>query len=279
MRSKLFVPGSRPELFAKAMASAADAVSLDLEDAVAADRKEEARTAVAAFLAARPPGKRVVVRINPRGTPHYGPDLDAVLRPGLDVLNLPMVQDPADILDVAERIGRSGLPVTILANVETPRALRLAAAIASAHPLVAGLQLGLGDLFEPFGINRDEPMAVRPVLLQLRLAAAEAGVPAYDGAYANIADREGFRQECLFARRLGYAGKSCIHPSQVPLANESFLPDAATVAQARRVLDAAASAEAAGVGAFTVDGRMVDAPFIASARATLAAAEAAGMQP
>ena len=275
MRSKLFVPGSRPELFDKAMASKADGLSLDLQDAVAADRKEMARAEVARFLASRTKGKRIIVRINPLDSLHYAADMDAVLVPGLDVVNLPMVERAEEVREVANRIERSGLSITILANIETPRALRCAAAIAGAHPLVSGLQAGYGDLFEPFGIDRAEPMAVRHVLLQVRLAAAEAGVGAWDGAYANVADLEGFREECRFARRLGYAGKSCIHPSQVPVANECFLPDEAAVAQARRVLEAAASAAASGVGAFMVDGHMVDGPFIESARALVEAAQQA----
>jgi citrate lyase subunit beta / citryl-CoA lyase len=262
-------------LFAKAMASAADGISLDLQDAVAADRKAEARAEVARFLASRPGGKRIIVRVNPLGSPHFAADMDAVLVPGLDMVNLPMVERGDDVREAAERIERTGLPITILANIETPRALRCAAEIAGAHRLVGGLQAGFGDLFEPFGIDRTETVAVRHVLMQVRLAAAEANVTAYDGAYANVADADGFREECRFAQRLGYAGKSCIHPSQVPFANECFRPDAASVAQARRVLDAAATAAANGVGAFMVDGRMVDGPFIESARALVAAAEQA----
>ncbi len=281
MRSKLFVPGSRPELFPKAMASAADAISFDLEDAVAADRKAEARDAVAAFLAARGPGdgKRVIVRVNAPGTPHFAADMAAVLRPGLDMVNVPMVQSPDDVRVAAEVIGRSGLPVTILANIETPRGLRLAAEIAMADRRVAGLQVGFGDLFEPFGIDRAEPAALHFVLMQLRLAAAEAGIPAYDGAFAGVGEPERFRAECVFARRLGFAGKSCIHPSQVAIANESFLPDKAAVAQARRVVEAADAAAAAGVGAFLVDGQMVDGPFIVSARELVAAADRVGKPP
>ena len=280
MRSKLFVPGSRPELFGKAMASAADAVSFDLEDAVAADRKAEARAHVAKFLAARGSGdgKRVIVRVNAPGTAHFEADIAAVLRPGLDMVNLPMVQSADDIAAVARPIERSGLPITILANIETPRGLRLAADIAMAHRLVTGLQVGFGDLFEPFGIHRREPAALQHVLVQMRMAAAEAGIAAYDGALADVSDPERFRAECLFARRLGYLGKSCIHPSQIAVANESFLPDAAAVAWARKVVAASETAGAAGVGAFLVEGRMVDGPFITSARELVATAERLGIR-
>ncbi len=280
MRSKLFVPGSRPELFAKALASAADAVSFDLEDAVAPQRKDEARTAVAEMLAELPVGRRpaVVVRINPLNGPLAEADIEAVALAGLDVLNLPKAEDPEDIRIVAAHLARlergrdRKRPIGILANIETPRGLRLAAEIAAADRRVVGLQLGLGDLFEPCGIDRRDAGAVRTVQLAVRLAAAEAGLPAYDGAFADVANQEGFRAEAEAARRLGYAGKSCIHPSQIALANAAFSPSTADIAKARRIVEAGKRHFAEGRGAFLLDGVMVDEPFIARARATLAQA-------
>jgi citrate lyase subunit beta/citryl-CoA lyase len=114
-------------------------------------------------------------------------------------------------------------------------------------------------------------------MLQLRLAAGEAGVFAYDAAYARFRDVEGFRAEAGLARRLGYLGKSCIHPSQVAHANEVFRPTDAEIAHARRVAAAADDAEARGVGAYAVDGQMVDAPFVGRARAVLATARRLGL--
>jgi citrate lyase subunit beta/citryl-CoA lyase len=114
-------------------------------------------------------------------------------------------------------------------------------------------------------------------MLQLRLAAGEAGVFAYDAAYARFADVEGFRAEAGLARRLGYLGKSCIHPSQVAHANEVFRPTDDEIAHARRVVAAADEAEARGVGAYTVDGHMVDAPFVNRARTVLATARRLGL--
>jgi citrate lyase subunit beta/citryl-CoA lyase len=114
-------------------------------------------------------------------------------------------------------------------------------------------------------------------MLQLRLAAGEAGVFAYDAAFARFADVEGFRAEAALARRLGYLGKSCIHPSQVAHANELFRPGDDEIAHARRVVAAADEAEGRGVGAYTVDGHMVDAPFVQRARTVLATAKRMGL--
>jgi citrate lyase subunit beta/citryl-CoA lyase len=280
MRSKLFVPGSRPELFAKAAASAADALSFDLEDAVAPGRKAEARQEVAGFLARRLPGKRVVVRVNPLETTLFAEDIAALMVPGVDIINLPKVEDAADIHAAAAAFarleGRGRAPIGILANIETPRGLRKAADIALADPRVMGLQIGYADLFEPAGIDRLEDAALAHVRVAVRLAAAEAGIAAYDGAYAGVARPEVYQAEAEAARRLGFAGKSCIHPSQIALANAVFQPAEQELAWARRVLAAAGKAAEQGVGAFMVDGAMVDEPFILRARALLAVEEALG---
>lgn len=278
MRSKLFVPGSRPELFAKALAGPADALSFDLEDAVAPQRKGEAREHLAGLLAsaqAQATAKTLIVRVNALDSGHFHADLRAVVRKGLRMVNLPKAESEADVLAAAGAIEQArqnnGVehPVGLLLNIESPRALRRAVSLAMAHPSVVGLQLGLGDLFEPAGIDRREPAAVRQAMFTMRLAASEAGVFAYDSAFANIEDEEGFRAEAELARRLGFAGKSCIHPRQVALANAAFLPTEAEVAHARRVVEAAGEADAKGVAAFVVDGRMIDGPFLRRAEAVL----------
>ncbi|HEX7803722.1 MAG TPA: CoA ester lyase [Pseudoxanthomonas sp.] len=288
MRSKLFVPGVRPELFAKALAGDADALSFDLEDSVPEARKGEARASVSALLQSAPllaTAKIVVVRVNALDTQHLAADLAAVARAGVDLLNLPKVESAQEVLaavallEKAEAANGVAKPIGLLANIETPRGLRLAAEIASAHPRVAGLQLGLADLFQPFGIDRRDPANVHATLYAMRMAAAEAGVFAWDAAFADIADADGFRAEAAMARRLGYVGKSCIHPSQVALANEAFQPDAEEIVAARRIVAAAREAGVAGRGAFLVDGRMVDLPFLKRAEAILASADANASTP
>jgi citrate lyase subunit beta/citryl-CoA lyase len=285
MRSKLFVPGSRPELFAKAIAGPADGISIDLEDAVVEGRKAEARAHVGDWLRSAPRhDKLVIVRVNAMDTPHFEADLAAVVQPALHVVNLPKPDTADDVRAASAAIAKAeranGLEdgaVRLLVNIETPRALREAAALAAADPRVMGLQVGLGDLFENHAIFRREMAAVQHVLINVRFAAAEAGIEAFDGAYANTRDTEGFIEEARFARRLGFAGKSCIHPSQVPLANEAFRPSDEEIAHSLRVVEAAGKAEADGMGAWLVDGRMIDKPFLLRAQGIVAQAKRLGL--
>ena len=284
MRSKLFVPGSRPALFAKALAGPADALSFDLEDSVAPERKTEARAALAAWLssgALAGSTKTIIVRVNGMDTPYFADDLATLTLPGVHLINLPKPAGPAAVqavaaaLEQAERANQVATPVRLLLNIESANALRMAYQLASAHPRVAGLQLGLGDLFEPLGIDRREPVAIANAMFSVRMAAGEAGVFAYDTAFANIQDIDGFRAEAQLAKRLGFLGKSCIHPSQIALANQVFRPSDEEITHSLRVLDAAKAAS--GVGAYVVDGRMIDPPFFARAQQVVATARHMGL--
>lgn len=274
MRSKLFVPASRPELFAKALASQADAVSVDLEDSVIESRKSEARASIAKLLQTPQvlsSDKKIIVRCNALDSTHFESDLQAVTQTSLNILNLPKVESASDIhaavdiLEQAEIHNDVTQAVGILANIETPKGLRLATEIAAAHPRVVGLQLGLNDLFNSLGINRQVSGNVHAVMFAVRMAAGEAGVFAYDGAFANIQDESGYRREAGMARHMGYLGKSCIHPNQVKLANEVFTPSDDEIALALRILEASREAESNGAGAFKLDGTMIDLPAIKQA--------------
>jgi len=286
MRSKLFVPGSRPELFAKALNSAADCICFDLEDAVVACRKSEAREAVRACLSDGPApasGKTLMVRVNAMGTDYFADDIAAIAVASVHVVNLPKPRDADDVRAAAEALARAeranGVtrPIGLLLNIESPKALRTAAALACAHPRVVGLQLGLGDLFEPLGVSRQDAAAIRQAMFAVRLAAGEAGVYAYDTAFADMTDAAGFRTEAQASRSLGFLGKSCIHPSQVAIANEVYRPADAEIAHACQVVQAAALADAQGRGAYVVDGKMIDAPFVQRARAIVATARRLGL--
>ncbi|MCP2515823.1 CoA ester lyase [Achromobacter mucicolens] len=277
MRSKLFVPASRPELFDKALASEADALSFDLEDAVAPSRKPAARQALAdwlaspAFRAAQSEHpKKIIVRVNAADTSYFPEDVDALGGLPIDMVNLPKVESADALREAAGRAAQAGFEGELLVTVETPQALARAAELASAHPRVAGLQLGLADLFEPLGIDRYQPETLRAVMLALRLGAGCAGKYAMDAAYARVRDGEGFRAEAQLARSLGFLGKSCVHPSQVAIANEVFGFSAEEIGAAERIV--AASEAQAGVGAFLLDGKMIDAPFVRRARDVLLAA-------
>ncbi|MDR5880145.1 CoA ester lyase [Caballeronia sp. LZ032] len=286
MRSKLFVPASRPELFAKALAGAADALSFDLEDSVTPERKPQARADLRVLLEssdALASDKTLIVRVNALSTPHFAADIGAVARNGVSLVNLPKPEHPDDVLaaaaalEAAERANGVSVPIGLLLNVESPRALRQAAELAAAHPRVAGLQLGLGDLFEPLGIARRENAAIEQAMFALRIAAGEANVFAYDSAFANIKDADGFCAEAQLARAFGFIGKSCIHPSQIAIANDVFRPSDEDIAHAVRVVVAAREADAKGVGAYVVDGRMIDPPFVERARVLVSDAARLGL--
>ncbi|MGH7914136.1 MAG: HpcH/HpaI aldolase/citrate lyase family protein [Candidatus Binataceae bacterium] len=277
VRSRLYVPGSRPELFEKALRSPADAITFDLEDSVLDTCKATARLAIAAALdRARPgSGKTLVVRCNAVGSESFEADIETVVRAGLDLLCLPKTETPGEIryvarrLDLLERTHGMSSSVRLLPTIETARGMRHASRIARADHRIVGLQLGLGDLLGSLGIDRSEQHAAYVCRLAVRFAAAEAAVAAYDAAFPGISDLDGFRIEARAARRLGYAGKSCIHPAQVQLANEVFRPTAGEIAHARRVVSIADAKAREGLGAFVVDGVMVDKPAVEHARAML----------
>lgn len=279
MRSKLFVPGARPELFAKALAGDADALSFDLEDSVPEAGKEAARQAIAGFLtdpALAASSKCVIVRTNAPDSPHFAADLAAMAQPRVDLLNIPKLETAAQVqaiaaaLEAAEAANGISRPIGLLLNVETPAGLRRAAELAAAHPRVAGLQLGLADLFAVNGVART-PANVHAALFALKMAAAQAGVFAYDSAWPNVSDQDGFQTEAGLARDLGFLGKSCIHPKQVAWANAVFSVSEQRLDEARRIVAAAAAAETSGRGAFLFEGRMIDTPFLRQAQMLLAA--------
>ncbi|AHG65808.1 HpcH/HpaI aldolase/citrate lyase family protein [Advenella mimigardefordensis] len=273
MKSKLFVPASRPELFEKALNSQADALSFDLEDAVLEMHKDQARQQLNDFLQSLQPEsqkKTIIVRINDMGTAWFEDDLQACMVDAVDMINIPKIESSEQMKDffVAFDKAASALdkPPAILVNIETALALINAAAIAATDRRIAGLQLGLGDLFEPLGIRRYEPATVHHVMLNLRLAAGSAGIYAYDSAYANIGNSEGFRQEAMLAKSLGFLGKTCIHPSQIAIANEVFAPSQEEIDWARKIVE---SADQASHGAYVLDGQMIDVPFINKAKMIL----------
>lgn len=271
MRSKLFVPCSRPEFFDKALLGEADALSFDLEDAVPAAAKAEARATLAKWLqsdAVRASRKRIMVRVNAPNTPYFDDDIAALAGGRVDLVNLPKAELADGVHQVVAALEQAGVAADLLVNIETPVGIANAVGIAGAHPRVAGVQVGLNDLFVALEINRREPRHVHAALWQIRLAAGAAGCFAYDGAWPEIGDTEGFRAEATIARSLGYLGKSCVHPRQVAIANAVF-DRSVDIERARRLLKAAAEAETDGRGAFVFEDVMVDAAEVAAARGAL----------
>ncbi len=286
MRSKLFVPGSRPLWFAKSLAGPADALSFDLEDSVAESAKASARAELGAFLQgdlARQARKLIIVRVNALHSQHIENDLQAVARAPVAIINVPKVESAADVqqaaaaLAAAEALHGLAPGIGLLLNIETPKGLRLAAEIAAAHPRVVGLQLGLADLFEPLGMQRRDPALVQAAQWAVRLAAAEAGVLACDAAFADLSDPAGFEAEARMAQRMGFVGKSCIHPSQVLLANQVFQPTPGDIAHAQAVVRQVGDAAAQRQGVAVVQGQMIDAPFVRRAHDVLNLADRLGL--
>ena len=280
-RSKLFIPGNRPERMRKAAELPADALSLDLEDAVPPAEKAAARLAVVAFLRERPLSRQVWVRINSRDSGELVADVLALSGLAVDVINVPKAEHPRDVHLVDDLVahlehtaGRSG-GFAIVPTIETAMGLRNALAIAQASPRVVALQLGSGDLRKSTGILATTD-GLRPVRVMLSLAAAEAGIRALDSAYTDIANEAGFEADARDARALGFQGKSCIHPSQVAAANRVFSPTSEEVAEARAIVEAYDAAAAKGIGAIQVAGKLVDGPLVDDARRVVALARTGG---
>ena len=262
-RSYLFVPGDRPERIPKALASGADAVIVDLEDAVGPGAKAEARAAVAGALpAARP----VLIRVNGPDTGWFADDLEICRASGVAGVVLPKVERVEQIRAVAERLG-SDLPVLPL--IESARGIANAQAIAQSA-WVERLLFGALDLQADLGITGDaEELHYFRSHLVLVSRVAEILPPA-DGVTTAIDDPDVLRADTLRAKRFGFGAKLCIHPKQVALVNALLSPSEAEIAWARRVL---AAADAAQGGAVAVDGKMVDRPVLLRAQAILSAAE------
>lgn len=276
LRSLLFVPGNSEKMLRKAAAlTQADALVLDLEDAVPPEEKEKARKLVAQALAEDRGGRHVGVRVNGWDTAWALADLRAILpaRPGF--LMVPKCEYPAAVaqLEGAVRVlADPAPPPELLLTLETARGILAAGELAQASRLVAGLAYGAADLALDTG---GEPSLLlgesHYPRLQVVLAATAAGVPALDGAcLGQIHDLAALEAEAVQARRMGFQGKLAIHPSHLPVINRVFSPAPDAVAEAREVAAAFADAAAAGRGAVRVRGQMVDAPVAARARRVLA---------
>ncbi len=273
LRSVLYLPANRASAIAKARTLAADAVILDLEDAVQPDAKAQARAAaVAAALEGGWEGKHLFLRVNGIGTPWHGDDMAAAQIDGFAGIVVPKVDSAAEAASLVAHGG--GRPV--LAMIETPAAVLNAAAIA-AVPGVAALMAGMADLAKALGCGDDAER--RPLLFSLSaivLAARAGGIACFDGVCTEYRNETAFRAEAAQGRMLGFDGKTLIHPSQVAPCNEIFSPSAAAIAHARAQIAAYDDALAAGRGVATLDGQMVEVLHVEQARRLLARANALG---
>ena len=255
--SYLFVPGSRPERFDKAMAAGADVVIIDLEDAVSPVDKDSARASVSAWLSAEKP---ICLRINPPDTVWFAADLALCAHPGVAAVMLPKAAQVADILRLREAGARRVLPL-----IESAQGFVNLSALAAAEG-VERLAFGSIDFAVDLGIEGDD-RELDYFRSQLVLASRVAGIaPPIDGVTTAIDDTAVLASETLRGKRFGFGAKLCIHPAQLAVVHASYLPAASEVAWAERVLAAAASSQGAAVA---VDGKMVDRPVILKAEQIL----------
>jgi citrate lyase subunit beta / citryl-CoA lyase len=257
----LFVPGNRPDRFDKALTSGADAVILDLEDAVDPAGKQAAREAVRAWCAADRDATRVLVRINDTQTAWFAEDIAALRGIGPVGVMLPKAESPGDVSRVVAALGPS---VPIVPLIETALGLRAVDAIAAAEG-VQRLAFGTLDFAVDLGLSGDERgLAGSSMAIALGSRCAGRAAP-IAGVTPAIEDLAALDRDTAFARAFGFAAKLCIHPKQVAAVRAAFAPTEAELDWARRVLTAAAS----GVGAVQVDGRMVDRPVLRKAQSLL----------
>lgn len=274
-RSVLYMPGSNARALEKARDLPADALILDLEDAVAPDAKDLARQQVCDAVKARGFGKReIIIRINGLTTPWGADDLKAAVEANPDAILVPKISKPQDLHEIDARIGKDS-KVRVWAMVETPLAILNIQAVASAGGRLSCFVMGTNDLIkEVRGLHTPDRLNLSAALGLSVLAARANGLAVIDGVYNDIQNAEGFADICRQGRAFGFDGKTLIHPTQVETCNDIFAPSASEVEAARKVIAAFELPENKGKGAIKVDGRMVELLHAEIARQTVALADA-----
>lgn len=278
LRSFLFAPGNHARRVAKALTLPADAVILDLEDAVAISEKPAARELVVAAFGQAKRGK-LYVRVNAYSTEWCYADVVAVARPGLDGIVLPKVETPdqlrsADWL-LANLERERGLPaggIDLVPIIETALGMRNLGAIAGSGSRTQRLAFGAGDYTLDLGMvwSRDET-ELAPARSAIVMASRAAGIePPFDTVWADLRDAEGFARSAERAAALGFQGKMCIHPDQIAVTNAAFSPSEQQLLWAKRVIAAFAAAEANGLASIQLDGQFIDYPIVQRARQVVA---------
>ncbi len=283
-RSRLYAPGNSPRILVGIELHGADLVLVDLEDSVPPAEKPTARVLVKHLLASIPFPHEVWVRVNPLGLGGED-DVREVLLARPHGVALPKAESRDDVralasvLEQAERASGAAVGTTwIMPIVETARGVLHAEEIAAADPRVAVMAFGAEDYTRDVGARRT-PEALLFARSMIVAAAKAAGVQASDTVYGNVDDEAGLAAEAARARDLGFDGKGAVHPSQVGVLHEAFTPSEQEMEQARAIVAAAEAAEAQGIGAVAVDGKMVDRPVLERARRSLRLAERLGHRP
>ncbi len=281
-RSVLYMPAANERALEKAKTIPADALILDLEDAVAPDSKDTARTnAVAAAQSGEYGGKEITIRCNGLMTPWGGADVAAAAQSGAASVVIPKVDSAAYLDEISAALDAAGAPssMTIWAMVETPKAILDVREIAH-HPRVNVLVMGNNDLAKELRTGvLPERTPLIPHLAMALLGAREAGKVILDGVYNDVKDDEGFLWEARQGKAMGFDGKTLVHPSQVEPANTVWAPSEEEIDFSRRVIAAFEEAEAEGRGVVTVDGRMIEHLHVQNAERILAVAAAIAALP
>lgn len=278
-RSVLYMPGANERALEKAKGLPADALILDLEDAVAPDAKEAARDRVCAAAASGAYGSReIVIRVNAIGTPWHDEDLRAAARSGADAVLVPKLDSAAEVTALESALAEAGAPesLRLWAMIETPAAVLRAAEIAAAGTRLDVLVLGTNDLLGELGARPGPGRQSLLTAMSLCLLAARAhGRVLIDGVFNDTKDPDGFAAEARQARDLGFDGKTLIHPAQLAPCNEAFTPSDAELKHALRVIEAFEEAERSGKGVATVDGKLIENLHARQARWVVAVREVA----
>jgi len=285
-RSMLFIPGSNAAMLSTAFVHKPDSIMFDLEDAVALREKDTARLLV--FHAIQHPvydGIEKVVRINPLDTPFGLLDLEAAVRGGADIIRLPKTDRAEDIHELekhVERIekecGRQVGSTKLMAAIESASGVVNAVSIATASPRMDSIALAGFDYVVDMQTSRGDGTELFYARCALLHAARAAKIDAFDVVFSDVNDDEGFLKEVELIKRLGFNGKSLINPRQIELLHNAYAPTAAEVAKAERIVEAAEKAEREGLGVVSLNGKMVDAPVVNSARRTLQLAKTSGIR-
>ena len=285
-RTMMFMNAQKPGLIKDAYIYGCDSIMLDLEDAVAENQKDAARFSLYHALTTIDYGKtEVIVRINGLDTPHWQEDIRVCVAGGADGIRIAKCESANDVkiveaaVEAAEKefgveVGRT----LLMAALESPKGILNAYEICTASDRMFGVAISGGDfrkcmqtVFQPDGVDM---LVARG---QMLMAARAAGIQCFDTVFTNLDDNEGFEAEVRQNKAMGFDGKSLINPKQIRLVHEVFAPSQKEIIQAEKFVRAFNEAAAAGIGVFTVDGKMVDLAFIPGAQRTLKLAKACGM--
>lgn len=285
-RTMLFVPGNNPKKIVGAEVYGADCIIYDLEDSVSVFEKDSARILVKYALRYNRPECRIGIRINQSDTPYYKEDVECMVPLKPDFLRLPKAECAEDIINLDRLITKTekefDIPegsVKIVASIENALGVMNSYKIASASKRILAIGLGAEDFRTDMGMQRSE--SAEEILFARNLIALHAhaaNIKAMDYVYSNFKNEEGFRADTLLGKKLGYTGKSVVHPSQVSIVHEIYTPSEEEIDNAKAIFAAYEEALKCGSGVTSLNGKMIDKPMVTRAMAVLSSAKAAGME-